>query len=271
MDLNLKGKRALVTGSTSGIGASIATILAREGVAVAINGRSAERAADVLEAIRQVGGKAVLAIGDVATNEGADAVAKAALEGLGGVDILVNNTGGRATEAGASSWFDVPPEAWAATYEKNVIAAVRMMQHLVPAMRDRGWGRIIQISSQIGTTPTSSLPDYAGSKAAMNNMALGASKALANTGVTVNTVAPGMIDTPAIENWFRNIGDQQGWGGDRDRTVAYVLENYVHQTVNRIGQVEDVGNLAAYIASPLSDHISGAIFRVDGGSTPSVA
>jgi 3-oxoacyl-[acyl-carrier protein] reductase len=270
MDLQLNGKRALVTGSSSGIGIGIARSLAAEGVVVAVHGRDAVRANDVAADIRACGGQCVVVLGDLATNEGAKVVADAAVAAMGGVDILVNNAGGRAGTAGGSTWFDVSFEVWAATYEKNIISAVRLVHMLAPAMKQRGWGRIIQISSGIAATPIGAIPDYSSSKAAMVNMSLGLSKALANTGVTVNTVSPGMIDTPSIGQWFDDIAKQQGWGSDRKRVGEFVLREYVHQTVNRVGRVDDVGAAVAYLASPVSDFINGANLRVDGGNGPSV-
>lgn len=104
----------------------------------------------------------------------------------------------------------------------------------------------------------------------MVNISLGLSKALASTGVTVNTVSPGMIDTPSIGQWFDDIAKQQGWENDRKRVEEFVLREYVHQTVNRVGRADDVGSAVAYLASPVSDFINGANLRVDGGNGPSV-
>lgn len=270
MELGLRGKRALVTGATMGIGEAIAMTLAAEGVAVAVNGRDQPRGNAVVEAIRAAGGTAVLTLGDVGTESGAKAVAANALEGLGGVDILINNAGGRAGEAGAASFWDVPSEDFVATYEKNVVAAMRLMRQLVPGMQERGWGRVIQIASGIAFTPTGTLPDYAAAKAAMVNMTLGAAKALANTGVTVNTVSPGMIETPSLSAWLMEVGKQQGLGDDRTRIEAFVLQNYVHQTVSRLGRVADVADLVTYVASARADFVTGADLRVDGGASPSI-
>jgi NAD(P)-dependent dehydrogenase (short-subunit alcohol dehydrogenase family) len=146
---------------------------------------------------------------------------------------------------------------------------MRLMTRLVPGMIERGWGRIIQISSGIGTTPTGTLADYASAKAGMTNMALGAAKALANTGVTVNAISPGMIDTPGVSGWLDEVGRQQGLA-TRAEVEQFVLRTYVIQTVNRIGRVEDVADLVAYVASTKADFITGANLRVDGGASPSI-
>lgn len=161
MDLQLTGKRALVTGSSSGIGGGIAMVLAREDATVIVHGRNLERTNAVAEAIRAAGGVAHAAIGDLATEIGAAAVARAVHDHPGGLDILVNNIGGtEASGGGLKSWFEILPEHWAGSMQQNVVAAVRMIHAFVPAMRDRGWGRVINVASAGGTEPPPAVPDY---------------------------------------------------------------------------------------------------------------
>src|SRR5437762_1861335 len=151
MDLKLQGKTALVTGSNSGIGACIAERLAAEGVKVVVHGRNAERAAAVAELIATRGGQARFVIGDLSTDEGAKAVAEAALACWGGIDILVNNAGGPSNPG--LTWDSITSEDWATTYQLNTISAFRMIKAFLPGMRKRRWGRIIQIGSIAGTSP----------------------------------------------------------------------------------------------------------------------
>ena len=148
MDLNLKGKRALITGSSSGLGEAIARLLAAEGAEVIVHGRNEERAARVADEIRAAGGHATYAIGDLSTDEGADAVAKSALHG-GSADILVNNAGSYTPRP----WFDTTVSDWQNSYNINLLAYVRMIHRLVPAMKTLGWGRVIQIGSSGGIEP----------------------------------------------------------------------------------------------------------------------
>lgn len=268
MDYQLQGKRALVTGSSAGIGVGIAEILAAEGVCVVVHGRNEARAKAVAEKINASGGKAAAAVGDLATDEGAKKVAEEAQAAFGGIDILVNNAGG-ASEEQDKSWFAVPLTEWEASYQKNVVAAGRLIHLLAPAMRERGWGRIIQISTSAATTPTSAQPDYGPSKAAMNNMSLGLSKALSTTGVTVNTVSPGMILTEGLVRFLEAFAAKRGWGDDIAKAEEYIIKGN-KQTVGRVGQIEDIGNAVAFFASPKSDFINGVNLRVDGGITPSL-
>jgi 3-oxoacyl-[acyl-carrier protein] reductase len=267
MDLQLQGKRALVTGSSSGIGAGIAKMLSDEGVSVVITGRNAERTAKVAAGIAAGGGKVASVVGDLATDAGAAVVGKAALDAFGGIDILVNNAGGSSEEE-KKSWFDVPLEEWIGSYQKNVIAAARLIHQMTPAMRERGWGRIIQIGSAAGTIPTSAQPDYGPAKAAMINMSLGLSKALSGTGVTVNTVTPGMIMTEGLLDFLKVFSAKRGWEGT-DKAADYILKG-CGQTVNRIGQVEDIAFAVTYLASPMAGFVNGVNMHLDGGGTANI-
>ncbi len=268
MDLDLKGKRALVTGSSSGIGAGIAELLAREGVLVVVNGRNVGRAEAVAAGIRAAGGQAAVACGDLASDAEAADVAAKALQAFGGIDILVNNAGGSA-EVADPSWFAGTPEQWLDTYQCNVLAAVRLIKALAPAMKERGWGRVINIATAAGITPTSGQPDYGPAKAAMINMSLGLSKVLKRTGVTVNTISPGMIRTPGLMDFLANFAKKRGWGDDIAKAEEYVV-NGTGQTALRVGEVADIAFAVAMLASPRSDFINGTNMHVDGGISPSI-
>jgi 3-oxoacyl-[acyl-carrier protein] reductase len=268
VELGLNGRRALVTGSSSGIGTAIAEMLSEEGVAVVVHGRNADRAKAVAERIGDGGGQAALAIGDLSTDEGAAGVADAALAAFGGIDILVNNAGG-SVEATDKSWFGMPTEDWMTTYQANVLAAVRLIHLLVPAMRERGWGRVINIGTAASITPTSGQPDYGPSKAAMLNMSLGLSKALSKTGVTSNSVSPGMVRTEGLQRFLGMFAQKRGWGDDVAQAEEYVLQG-TGQTVRRVGEVADIAYAVTMLASPRSDFINGANLHVDGGISPAI-
>ncbi|MCP1470343.1 NAD(P)-dependent dehydrogenase (short-subunit alcohol dehydrogenase family) [Sphingobium sp. OAS761] len=272
MDLQLTGKRALITGSSSGIGAGIAEELAREGALVVVHGRNADRTHAVARAIADAGGRSATAIGDLSTDDGADAVANAAVAAFGGIDILINNAGGRSGGDGASDWMAASVTDWADTYQKNTIATVRMIHRLAPAMKERGWGRLIQFASSAANSPSSAVGHYAASKAAIINLTVSLSKAFANTGVTANTISPGMIATPSVDEWFDQIAAEKGWTGPdaAKRAERWAMANIVHQTVSRVGRVRDIASLTAYLCSPLADFVNGANFRSDGGRSPGI-
>ncbi|MGB8363986.1 MAG: SDR family NAD(P)-dependent oxidoreductase [Rhizomicrobium sp.] len=272
MDLQLTGKRALVTGSSSGIGRGIAIMLAREGVEMVVHGRNRERTEETATRIRAAGGTAHVAIGDLANDEGAAAVAKAALEKAGGIDILVNNIGGtESTGGGLALWFDVKPEHWAGSMQQNVIAAVRMVHAFVPAMRERGWGRVINIASAGGTAPPDQVPNYCAAKAAVINMTVSLSKELARSGVTVNTVSPGCTRTEAFERTLGRMAATNGWPDDYESREARFMDLGMFPCASeRYGRPEDVGALVAFLASPLAAFANGADYRIDGGQCQSV-
>jgi NAD(P)-dependent dehydrogenase (short-subunit alcohol dehydrogenase family) len=279
MDLQLRGKRALITGSNSGIGAGIARTLAAEGVTTVIHGRDTERCAAVVAEITQAGGHALPAIGDVATEAGCAAIGDAVMKSMGGIDILVNNAGGRAsshrTDGGAGPmnppWLDTPWSDWAWTFEQNVGAAVRLIQRFVPGMKERKWGRVIQIASAAATQTEANLAEYQACKAAMVNMTSSLARTLAHTGITVNTVSPGAILTPAVVKSFTDLARQLGWDpndwGEIERRFTTEL---IPIAADHFGEPADIGRMVAFLASPLSSYMTGANYRIDGGQCRSV-
>lgn len=272
MDIGIAGKRALVTGSSAGIGEAIARRLAAEGAAVAINGRDRPRAEAVQKSILSAGGHAVLAVGDVENDAGVEAVAGLALAGLGQVDILINNVGGPMDEeTGRLAWFDVETKYWMGTYYKCVVAGVRFAQILAPPMRDRGWGRIINFSSVVGSQPTPYVVDYAAAKAAVKNVSVSLAKSLAMSGVTVNTITPGGIMTDAQRRWLLKVGAENGWGEDLDVIEKRrITESPDGPLTQRLGRPEQIADLVAVICGPAGDFVNGANLRVDGGQTKTV-
>ncbi|MFT3964783.1 MAG: SDR family NAD(P)-dependent oxidoreductase [Sphingobium sp.] len=272
MDLQLGGKTALITGSSAGIGRGIAMTLAREGASVVVHGRNVERTEEIASAIRSAGGTAFVATGDLATEEGAAAVVQAVLDRSGPVDILINNIGGNeAAGGGLNGWFNDTPAAWAGTMQQNLIAPVRMIHAFVPAMRARGWGRVVNIASGGGTQPTPQASSYCAAKAAIINMTVSLSIELARTGVTVNTVSPGCTRTDMFERTLESMAAANGWPDDMDaREERFMDLGLFPCSSTRYGRPEDIGALVALLASPLATFITGANYRIDGGQCQSV-
>lgn len=265
MDLQMKGKRALVTGSSSGLGAAIALELAAEGVSVAVHGRDRTRTEATAREIEKKGVQAVVTTGDLARDDDANAVADAALAGLGGIDILVNNVGA-VLRMDNPDWLEVKPSEWMNSYSVNTVAAVRLAQRLAPAMAERGWGRIINISSTGGSQCDGHLLDYSAPKAATDNFTVNLSKQLASKGVTVNAVIPGTILTPAVERWLTTLRKQLNWPDDLAENERVYTRDFVPQPIPRLGRPREIAVAVALLASPLSGYTTGAFLRIDGGT-----
>ncbi len=267
MDLQLKGKRAIVTGSSSGIGEAIARTLAAEGALVVVHGRREAEAKRVAAAIGAAGGKAIVAIGDLGTDAGADAVARVVNDAFDGVDILVNNAGafpqGPFLESSAAQWNEL--------YNQNVGSMVRLIGRLVPRMKERKWGRVISIASAVATMPAAGMANYSATKGANVNLAVSLAKELTGTGITSNAVSPGMILTPGVEEMLKGMAPQLGISpGDLPALIQYAVTTFVPNPTNRLGTVNDIANAVTFLASPLAGYINGANLRVDGGTVQTI-
>jgi 3-oxoacyl-[acyl-carrier protein] reductase len=269
MDLELKGKRALVTGSSSGLGAAIALELAAEGAAVVVHGRDQARAEKTAREIEKLGVQAVVTVGDLMKDADADAVADKALAALGGIDILVNNAGA-VLRMDNPPWQEITPKEWLDSFNLNVGAAIRLTRKMIPGMQERGWGRVINISSTGGSQTTGHLLDYSASKAAVDNMTVNLSKNLAPHGITVNAVVPGTTLTPAVERWLVTLRKQLNWPDDMAHNERVYTTEFLPQPVPRLGRPRDIAVAVAFLASPLSGYTTGASLRIDGGTACAV-
>lgn len=266
MDLQIKGKRALVTGSSSGIGEAIAKFLAQEGVHVVVHGRNEKELKRVVEEIQKSGGKAGYAPGDLSTDEGAKKVAQKTMEELGGIDILVNNAGAFPVRG----WQNTTAQNWLDLYNQNVVSAIRLILEFLPQMRKQKYGRFIQLGSCVGTQPEKFDPDYAVTKSAHITISVSLAKELANTGITANTVSPGPIYTPGVDKMFRQIAAEKGWGTKWEEIEKRAVEEMIPNANGRFGQPIEVASTVAFLTSPLAGYINGANIRVDGGATFSI-
>jgi NAD(P)-dependent dehydrogenase (short-subunit alcohol dehydrogenase family) len=260
MDLNLNGKRALVTGSSAGLGAATAKLLAAEGATVVVHGRDRDRTEDVAREIRAAGGTATIALGDLATDEGAIEVARAATAD-GPVDILVNNAGFYRH----LSWAEATPAEWSDTYNVNVVSGVRMIQQLVPAMRERGWGRVVTIGGGLASQPMNTHPQYNATLAARHNLAVSLARELKGTGVTSNVVSPGAILVEATKDLLMGIGPARGWGQTWEEIHHNAVEALIPNDQERFGEPAEIAAAVAYLCGDHAQYVSGATIRVDGG------
>lgn len=267
MDLQLKGRRALVTGSSSGIGEGIARMLAQEGAAVVVHGRNRERAGKVATDIDAAG----VAIGDLSTDEGAAAVHAQARTALGGnIEILVNNAGGSSTGNTTKAPIDISAEDWISNYHANTLASVRLCRLAVPDMVAAKFGRVINVSSAVALQPNNLGSDYSGAKAALNNFTVSLAGSLKGVGVTVNTLTPGVIMVDGLIRFAR------AKYGNPDMSIEDITQRLAGDKVfelppaGRLGTPEELALVACMLASPLSGYITGSNYRVDGGQVRSV-
>ncbi|MGW2778628.1 SDR family NAD(P)-dependent oxidoreductase [Streptomyces olivaceoviridis] len=260
MDLNLNGRRALVTGSSAGLGEATAKLLAAEGAAVVVHGRDKDRTEKVAQDIRNAGGTATTVLGDLADDEAAAQVARAATAD-GPIDILVNNAGFYRH----LSWAEAAPDEWRDTYNVNVVSGVRMIQHLVPAMRERGWGRVITIGGGLASQPMNTHPQYNATLAARHNLAVSLARDLRGTGVTSNVVSPGAILVEATKDLVTEIGPARGWGNTWEEIQPNAVNALIPNDQERFGDPDEIAGAVAYLCSDYAQYISGATIRVDGG------
>ena len=267
MDLALKGKRALVTGSTKGIGEAIVRRLAAEGTQVIVHDCNTAQADTLVTALRAEGADAALALGDLNIDAEADHVVSRALEAFEGVDILVNNAG----RYFGQPWVDTEPAEWNSIYNNNVTSMVRVSRRLAPLMAERQWGRIINIASTIGLMPDVNTAAYATTKAAMHNLTVALSRDLGTQGVTVNAISPGLTKSGSIEHLLQMMVDAYGWPSEPAQLEQKAVSAWAPNPVGRMGRVEEVASLVAFVASPLADYINGSNLRIDGGLDPTIS
>ncbi|UDL94421.1 SDR family NAD(P)-dependent oxidoreductase [Lichenihabitans sp. PAMC28606] len=265
MDLQLGDKTAFITGSSKGIGEAIAMALAREGAHVVVHGRDDVEAQRVVSAILAVGGRAHAVLGDLTQDEAVERLIAEAEDRVGAISILVNNAGGSGPK---SDWETTAAAGWASTYDRNVLAAVRVSTRLLPGMRQAGWGRVINISSGAATMPPATGPDYSAAKAAMNALTASMAKAVAAEGITVNAISPGTIKSAKLENGFRTVAAARGIASEDapwEEIQRGVLKLFAHVPVGRVGELAELADAAAFLASPLAGYVTGINLHVDGG------
>ena len=261
MDLQLEDKLALVSGSTAGIGYSIAESLAAEGARVIVNGRTQAGVDAALASIRKATGRDAIGFaGDLSDAR----VAEALVQRHSGIEILVNNLG----IFEAKNFEDIPDADWVRFFEVNVLSGARLARLVLPSMRRANWGRIIFISSESGMQIPAEMVHYGMTKSAQIAVARGIAETVAGTGITVNSVLPGPTRSRGVGDFVESLAREQG------KPAAQVEKEFFAQVrptslIKRFSSTQEVAAMVAYLSSPLASSTTGAALRVDGGTVKS--
>jgi 3-oxoacyl-[acyl-carrier protein] reductase len=266
MDLGLKGKTALVTGGSEGIGRAIAERLAGEGARVAVVARERKALDAVVKGIRTEDGEALGIAADITNPTEAERILRETVRAFGSVDVLVNNAG---TIGSTKGFLEVTDGEWRAVFDLNLFALVHLTRLVVVQMQRQRWGRIINIASESGIQPDAFMPHYNASKAAVLNLTKSLSKQLADDGILVNAVSPALIKTPLVEEMFAHEATKRGLDVE-SMEARFLAENRPNIVLHRTGTPAEVAAVVAFLSSEAASFVTGSNYRVDGGSVASL-
>jgi NAD(P)-dependent dehydrogenase (short-subunit alcohol dehydrogenase family) len=264
MKIDLKGKTALVTGSTSGIGHAIAKGLASAGADVVVNGRTAAKVDAVAAAIAKAvpGAKVRGVAADVSTAGGCKTLVAALPE----VDILINNAG----IFEPKDFFDIPDDDWSRFFEVNVMSGVRLARAYMPAMLKRNWGRIVFISSESALNIPKEMIHYGTTKTAQLAVSRGLAEMTCGTAVTVNSVLPGPTMSEGVETFVKDLAKQSGQSAE-EAASQFVKQFRPTSLLQRFASVDEIANMVVYISSKEASATNGAALRAEGGIVQTIA
>lgn len=260
MKIDLSGRVAIVTGSTEGIGFAVAQGLAGAGAEVVVNGRTQAKVDEALSRLASPSARGVAA--DLGTAQGCAEL----LAQVPRADILVNNLG----VYGPQDFFDLPDSEWTRFFEVNVMSGVRLSRAYLPGMEERGWGRVVFISSESGLNIPADMIHYGFTKTAMLSISRGLAKRMKGTGVTVNAVLPGPTLSEGVEAMLKAEADKTGKTIDQ-AAAEFVQANRPSSIIQRVATTEEVANMVVYTCSSQASATTGAALRVDGGVVDTIA
>jgi NAD(P)-dependent dehydrogenase (short-subunit alcohol dehydrogenase family) len=263
MDLGLKGKLAVVSGSTAGIGLAIATTLAREGARIVINGRTQKRVSAAAERIRmELRGAEVT---EVAADLGSADGTKVFIEQVPNADILINNLG----IFEIKPFLEIPDSDWMRFFETNVMSGVRLARHYLPEMLRKNWGRVIFISSESGQQIPAEMVHYGMTKTAQIAVARGIAESVAGTSVTVNSILVGPTASEGVGDFVQSMAMQQGVSKEQVEK-EFFQKVRPSSLLKRFETTEEVAAVVAFMASTQATGINGAAIAAEGGVVRSI-
>ncbi|MDM5284699.1 SDR family NAD(P)-dependent oxidoreductase [Peribacillus frigoritolerans] len=263
MKLSLKGKTALVTGSTAGIGKAIALTLVAEGATVLINGRREGNVHQTIKEIQTQYPQAILqpAIHDLGTEQGCQQM----IEQYPEVDILINNLG----IFEPIEYFDIPDEDWFRLFEVNIMSGVRLTRSYLKKMIQKKEGRIIFIASEAAIMPSQEMAHYSATKTMQLSLSRSLAELCKGTNVTVNTVMPGSTLTEGVETMLNSLYPNEQLSIE-EAEKRFMKENRPTSIIERFIRPEEIAHLVTFLSSPISSAINGSALRIDGGLVRSV-
>lgn len=261
MDLGLGDKTCVVTGASRGIGREVARMLCSEGADVLLVARRATDLGEAVSDLRAGPGHAEPLALDVTDADAGERIASACEERFGKLDVIVNNAG----TSSRRGLDEVPEEDWYAAWELNVMAPLRLMRVAIPAMVQRGWGRVVNVASSSGKRPSGSMPEYSVAKAAELSLSRLFADAHAKDGVLVNAVCPGPTRS---ELWMAEGGllDQQRERGGHDSREDALAAAEAGRPIGRLAEVTEIAAAIVFLCSERASYVAGSAWSVDGGT-----
>jgi len=268
MELGIAGRRAFVAGSSSGMGADIARALGAEGVEVIVHGRNAAAAEAVAADICAGGGTAHIVLGNLGAPADVDELAARALA-VGPIDILINCQG---SSHAPVDWFTGTVESWQYQYQMVLIYALQLIKAFAPGMKERRWGRILNVSSLAAVKALPNVADYSAAKLALHSLTATLVQDLGPAGITCNVLMPGLYESEAAREAFRKMTDEAGLYPTEEELIPVALKLIGSNIpLGRGGRGAEYAATACFLVSEPAAFINGATVRVDGGNTGSIS
>ena len=265
MDLGIKGRTALITGGAGGMGTETAKLLLQEGCTVVITDLDADA---VDKAVADLGDGAFGVAADLTRNEDCEKVAAFAKDKAGHPDILVSAAG--VTGAKGHPLTEIKDEDWEEVWQTNFMSAVKVMRQILPGMADKGWGRVVIVTSENAVQPYWEEAVYNTAKAALLNLSKGLSRKYAHDGVLINAVSPAFIETPMTDGMMEKKADEEGISKE-EAIEEFLDEDRPYLELKRRGKPEEVAAVIALLVSEKASFVNGANYRVDGGAVATMS
>lgn len=264
MELGIRDRIALVTGGADGIGKETARLLAAEGARVVLTGPESE---PLTAAAAELGAGVVATIpADLTDDTDTTRLREALQSGPGAPDIVVHTAG---STGATGDFLEIDTAAWNSALDINLLSAVRVARTFVPAMRERGWGRMIFLSSEDAEQPYPDELPYVAAKAGLSALMKGLSKQYSPDGVLINAVAPAFVESPMTDVMMSKKADEEGTSVD-DAIRSFLAEERPGITARRRGRPEEVAAVIAFLCSERASYVTGSVYRVDSGSVATV-